>query len=251
MALSADASTASLELPNEKTGTPSQKKSNEKTETDCEERSRAPLREWNVGSANKLDMDGAGPVSAARGAQMTNLKEGNKSKKLMSQRDLVKPLEEAVRKMEEPLRIQNMHTLLYIGTQFFVKDLVVVPEDTKDRPLSEKELEAAAEEISSYYHDKENAYDIQPSYGILYKSRQKIEVVLKKDMRHGAKDRLLIQSMPISEKRLYEERIDRNLFFNGAMVSHDWVEVEVVGLSCKDNVGEGLPFRDYRRCKSE
>jgi hypothetical protein len=106
-------------------------------------------------------------------------------------------------------------------------------------------------QISSYYHDKENAYDIQPSYGILYKSRQKIEVVLKKDMRHGAKDRLLIQSMPISEKRLYEERIDRNLFFNGAMVSHDWVEVEVVGLSCKDNVGEGLPFRDYRRCKSE
>jgi len=207
--------------------------------------------------------------------------------------------DEAVRNgretMEEPLRLRNMSAFQYFCKQFAVKDLIVVPEETKSRPLSEGEIKCAeccvwyriwfsptqlqegvypfnrletskesitmswnstepatfdvssysrrvlGFQISSYSHDMEDVYDIQPSYGLIFKSRQTIQVFLRRRLPSGSKDSLLIEVVDLTSKLpiFTGHAISRLVFFQQS-TTHKWVDVKFDdGQSEKSSVWSG------------
>jgi hypothetical protein len=84
-------------------------------------------------------------------------------------------------------------------------------------------------QISSWLHDFDDLYDIKPSYGIMYRSRETISVRLKRRMAPGSTDYLLIESVydgighfiPV----LQRETVKRKLFLGAITKHHAWVKV--------------------------
>jgi len=86
---------------------------------------------------------------------------------------------------------------------------------------------AVAFKISSFDHDLEDVYDINPSYGLLFASSQTIQVSLKKSLPPGFKDSLLIESFDASSfLPIFTGYPIRRCQFLKKSLTHNWVQVD-------------------------